>query len=181
LVRSDLGFRVSNKSGFFAEWIGTIGGGSSRISSFTTDGNDGVIEFAQSPGGSLADIVHNGDAVNPGRFDVAGCPWIMDNGIGHGNTPLTSVIPVYALLVTDSILLIDTTAGNLRIDIGVVAGKYANQRFVFKKTSADVNTITLNMTAGTIQGVGAPAATFVFNTQGESIEIYVDALNAYII
>jgi hypothetical protein len=73
----------------------------------------------------------------------------------------------------------DTTVGNVNYVLDpAVLSKHI---FWVKKTTADVNTITLTPTSGTIQDIGAPAASFAFNNQGETIMVHCDGTNFYII
>lgn len=82
-------------------------------------------------------------------------------------------------VATDYTLLIDTTAGNVSISVDPVA--LAGQLGNIKKISADVNTVTVTPTSGTIQGIGAPAASYVFNVQGENVSFQSDGINIYIL
>lgn len=78
----------------------------------------------------------------------------------------------------------DTTAGNIIINLDpsiLNANGVNNNLLIFKKISADVNTITLTPTSGTIQELGAPAASFAFSAQGESISVMNDGTNFFIV
>lgn len=98
-------------------------------------------------------------------------------GLRISNTP--TVAAVINATQKDSVFLIDSTAGNVVVNLDpAVIGKNIQH---FKKTSADANTITLTPASGTIQEIGAPAATFVFNVQGESITVYCDGTNFFIL
>lgn len=176
---SSIGYNVSNKTGRFFQGIGTFGPNQAKITLLSDDGVNARMQFESTSGG-IVNIDFNDDAANPKRFDI-NAPWIMDTGWGTNGDTLIAAGAAYTLLKTDAVKLINTVAGNQVINIDVVAGGYAKQRFDFKKISADANTVTLNMVAGTIQGIGAAAATFVFNNPGESISVWVDILNAYII
>ncbi len=86
---------------------------------------------------------------------------------------------------TDYLINMDTTAGNATVSITPAnlydstykTGNIGN----IKKISADANTITLNATAGLIYGLGAPAASISFNSQGQNLTFQSDGTNIYIL
>jgi Cu/Ag efflux protein CusF len=79
----------------------------------------------------------------------------------------------------DYTVLADTTAGNMNFSVNPATLNQAIGNI--KKLSADANTVTITPTSGTIQGIGAPAATFVFNAQGQSVTFQSDGTNLYIL
>lgn len=174
------GISLSNRTGqsYQAFWQIGLNAGSWKV--FTDDAIDVIQNFGG--GGSASQIVWNGNAVDPGKF-VPDSPFIFGSGIGQFTTPIAAAGggTIVNLAPGQSFILADTTLGNLQINIAVVANLLKRQRFVVKKVSSDVNTVTLNMVAGTIQAIGAPAATYAFNVQGQAVEFICDDLNAYII
>lgn len=77
----------------------------------------------------------------------------------------------------DENLLVDSTAGNIVVTIDPTIDGIEG---TIKKTSGDANTITITPASGTIQELGAPAANFVFNSQGEAITFFSDGTNLYV-
>lgn len=71
----------------------------------------------------------------------------------------------------------DSTAGNVAIQIDPVITN--GSTFVFKKISGDANTVTITPQTGTIQELGAPAASLIFSGQGESFSIFSDGTNLF--
>jgi hypothetical protein len=97
------------------------------------------------------------------------------SGVIHGPTSFNPA-------PTTVFFLCDTSGGNIVINLDPAAvNALGNNFLVFKKTTADLNTVTLQPTSGTIQEIGAPAASFVFNTQGQSVTVIGDGTNFYIV
>jgi hypothetical protein len=103
---------------------------------------------------------------------------IAGGGLG-ANVRAPATAAIVTALKNDYTLLIDTSGGNCQLNIDPAV--FANQVLNIKKLTADFNNITLTPTSGTIQGIGAPAATFVFNTQGQSVTLQSDGTNIYIL
>ena len=175
-----LGVSLANRTGQAYQALWAIGGNSGGWSVFTDDAIDVILRFAG--GGFTSLIVWNGNSVDPGKF-VPDSPFIFGSGIGQFTTPLAAAGggSIVNLAQGESFITADTTLGNLQINIDVVANQLKRQRFIVKKISSDVNNVILNMVAGTIQELGAAAASFTFNSQGQSVEFICDDLNAYII
>lgn len=170
-----LGIFVANNTGQAFEAFWQIGANTNTFQIFTDDAVDILLSF-----NGTAHITWNGDATNPGRFDID-APWIMDQGFGYGELSFASgVNPAVTLTKNMTMILVDTTGGNFQLNVNVVAGQLANQQFTIKKISADVNTVTINMVAGTIQADVA-AATYVFNVPGTAVTFKTGLLNANII
>jgi hypothetical protein len=177
---ASLGISIFNTSGQSYQALWQITGNTGGWRVFTDDAIDVIMEF--DGGGSTSQIVWNGNFVDPGKF-VPDSPFIFGSGTGQTTTPIVALGggSIVNLSQTESFITADTTAGNLQINIDVVANTLRKQRFVVKKISSDINTVTLNMIAGTIQAIGAPAASYAFNVQGQAVEFICDDLNAYII
>jgi hypothetical protein len=113
-----------------------------------------------------------------GVLTWTGPAFYLTGGLGAGIRKPASAA-VINVVKGDYTIIVDTTGGNCVVNINpaTVPGQLIN----IKKSSADVNTITITPTSGTIQGFGAPAATYVFNLQGESISIHNDGTNFFII
>jgi hypothetical protein len=119
------------------------------------------------------------------RVQIKGTVKSRNNSLG-----IRAGIAADTFTVNDNTLLMDSTAGNMTVSItpanlsSVGAGINANRTGIVgnvKKISADLNTITLNATSGLIYGLGAPAASLVFNTQGQSVAFQSDGTNIYIL
>ena len=107
-----------------------------------------------------------------------GAGLILSGGFGAGIRKPASVA-VINVVKRDFTIIVDTTGGNCVVNVDPTV--IPNQVINIKKSSADVNTITITPVSGTIQGFGAPAATYVFNVQGESVTIHNDGTNFFII
>jgi Cu/Ag efflux protein CusF len=177
---ASLGISVFNNTGQSYQALWQITGNTGGWRVFTDDAIDVIMEF--DGGGATSQIVWNGNSVDPGKF-FPDSPFIFGSGVGQVATPIASLGggSIVNLVQGQSFILADTTLGNLQINISVVANTLKKQRFIVKKVSNDINTVTLNMVAGTIQAIGAPAATYAFNVQGQAVEFICDDLNAYII
>jgi hypothetical protein len=113
-----------------------------------------------------------GETDNGAKLQVRG------NISGQGTRKAHRAITASAAFTkNDDNLLVDTTAGNVVVTIDPTID---GMEGTIKKTSADVNTVTLQPASGTIQGFGAPAASYIFNVQGESIAFFSDGINLYI-
>lgn len=178
-IDSNNGLGIANDTGtwltFFSQNINpphTVG-----FVMSTLDGQDISMDYSNGAG---TDLIHYNAA--PGhlrRFETTR-PLVAQRGFGTGFTNLSSAInPAYSIVDTDCVILVDTTGGNEAIAADPVL--LANLRIDIKKKSADINTITITPTAGTIQDIGAPAASFVFNVQGQSVTLFSDGINFYIL
>ncbi len=94
------------------------------------------------------------------------------NTINGTITPATSTKTTnYTYLPTDSVLNVDTTAGNVTITINPAI--FNKQGLIVKKTSVDVNTVTITPSSGTINGV----ASIVLTAQNHIANIKSDWVN----
>lgn len=81
---------------------------------------------------------------------------------------------------TDYTILVDATAGDVTVTVdptllkGTAIGN-------IKKTDASANNVIISVTGGTIQAIGAPAATLTFNTQGQSVTFQSDGTNLFVL
>lgn len=173
VIGPNLGVALSNNTGNGLSLAWQIGANSTDINIHTTDAASVIIDFAA----GTDNIIYNGGTPPIKRF-VSSAAWVS-TGRGSRIHAVTGVAS-YDLTVDDSTILVDTTAGNIVINMDPT--KFPNQDFDIKKTSADVNTITLTPLApATIQAFGAPAATYAFNVQGESIRVQTDGINFYVL
>jgi hypothetical protein len=124
-------------------------------------------------GGALTGETSNGNKLQV-RGNVLADAGYKNNFVSH----VFADSPV-AQLARNYFTQADTTGGNVifNLDPAVLTGL----TFVIKKTSADVNTVTLTPTSGTIQELGAAAANFVFNSQGQSVTVFCDGINFFVI
>jgi hypothetical protein len=99
------------------------------------------------------------------------------NGLGVGNR--STVAAVVNVTANDSVILVSAAAGNVVVNVNPVT--LTNQIFHIKKTDATVNTVTITPSSGTIQELGAPAASFAFNSQGQSVTIYSNGVNFFVL
>lgn len=77
----------------------------------------------------------------------------------------------------DDNLLVDTTAGNIVVTIDPTIDGIEG---TIKKVDATANTITVTPASGTIQALGAPTPTYVFNAQGQAVTFFSDGVNLYL-
>lgn len=91
------------------------------------------------------------------------------------NTVVTPFISTkttnYTYTPTDSVLNVDTTAGNITITVNPTI--FNKSGLVVRKTTADVNTVTITPSSGTING----AASLVLTTQNQAANIKSDWVN----
>lgn len=85
----------------------------------------------------------------------------------------TSVIADYNATADDSLILVDTTAGNVTITLPDPATMQQAPYIV--KTTADANTVTISRTDTTING----DANYVLSAQWEGVQIAFDETNFY--
>lgn len=173
---TSLGVFVANNTGFSFSAFWNFGGHSTVFQILTNDAQDTDISF----GSGVAKISWNrqGSTETINKFLVDGAPWIMGAGEGVRITAVTGVA-VHNVAATESVITVDSTAGNVQVNLDPAV--IGSQRITVKKISSDANTITIHPTSGTIQELGAPAATFVFNSQGQSVTIVNDQTNFFII
>lgn len=173
---TSLGIFIANNTGqgYSAFW--QIGANSTTLQIFTGDGKEITIAFE----GGTENLIYNSSPANLRRLEYSG-PFVSQ-GLGAGHRAIVSAVtPADNLLPKDFMLFVDTTGVGTNLVFNVNPALIPEQFFHIKKTSADVNTITITPTTGTIQGFGAPAATFAFNLQGQSVNIYSDGTNLFII
>jgi hypothetical protein len=98
---------------------------------------------------------------------------------GLGTSIVTSAAAIINVTRNNFTYLIDTTAGNVvvNMDPAILAG----QIFDFKKISADANSITLTPTAGTIMDIPPAVASLAFSDPGASITVHCDGTNFFVI
>lgn len=173
LVGPDLGVAVGNDTGngYQAQW--NVDGNSSDFNIHTDDGQQILIDFDA----ATDSLIYNASTDGGRRRLLSSAP-IIPTGFGSAVQIITATLAL-ALTRVMSLLLCDTATGNLVINMNPAL--FPNQEFDIKKTSADINSITLTPTTGTIQGFGAPAASYSFNLQGESVRVKTDGINFYII
>lgn len=85
----------------------------------------------------------------------------------------TSVIADYNATADDSLILVDTTAGNVTVTLPDPATMQQAPYIV--KTTGDVNTVTISRTDTTING----GANYVISKQWEGVQIAFDETNFY--
>ena len=84
----------------------------------------------------------------------------------------------YALLATDGIILVDATAGNVVINLPIVATTLSGKQWIIKKIDVSANTVTINAVAlasTLIEG----ATTMVITSQYESKKFTTEGTTAY--
>jgi hypothetical protein len=173
LFSPDLGISIGNNTGngFSAEW--TVGVNNCDLNIHTDDGQEILFDFDA----ATDSLIYNATSDGARRrllLTTAFIPTGFGSAVAHISATL-----VLALTKNNSLLLCDTSTGNLVVNMDPTL--FPGQEFDIKKTSADLNSVTLTPLSGTIQGFGAPAATYSFNTQGESIRVKTDGVNFYII
>lgn len=186
--------------GNFSVWLGSFINNGATVLAGDTGANTILIGANIGTGGNAANLTIIGNSITSllsnlvllGRFDqnvVVGAALAgeTDNGAklqvrgnisGQGTRKAHRAITASDNFTkNDDNLLVDTTAGNVIVTIDPTIDGIEG---TVKKTSADVNTITLQPASGTIQELGAPAASFVFNSQGEAITFFSDGTNLYV-
>lgn len=174
-ISPDDGVNVVNNTGSGFSAFFAAGGFSSSWQLLTGDFRDIEMIFT---GTTIGTITYNGGPAHINRFETS-VPFVMAGMGGFGGTKLSSVNPAYSVLRTDVVILYDTTGGNASISADPVL--LIDQFIIIKKVSSDINSITVTPLTGTIQEIGAPAGSFAFNIQGQSIMIWSDGTNLYII
>jgi hypothetical protein len=168
------GISVSNNNG---TWFQTQGSGTSFLIGFDTGGTEQI--FFNFGGGADLFTYH---PQGIGGVVVSFLQWfgsIITGGFG-GNIQPTSGGGSFTASPDVFTYLIDATAGVTTVLLNN-ANYTAGQIFNFKKTDASANGIVLTPSAGTIQGLGAPAATVTFSTQGETLTVQFDGTNYFVI
>lgn len=90
---------------------------------------------------------------------------------GQKAYPVTSVSANYAVLVSDDTILVNATTGP--IDITLISAAWTPNTYTIKKTDSSANSVTVHtVNSETIQGTGAPAATYSLPIQGSTVNLY---------
>jgi hypothetical protein len=99
--------------------------------------------------------------------------------LNTSSTPIPAGTAVHTFGLTESVLLCDTSTGNLQVNVDPVAMfKFGTGRHGYiKKIGADANTITIVPTSGTIEG----AASYSFNGARADVHFFSDGTNLYIL
>jgi hypothetical protein len=175
LFKPSIGIGITNAVGLWLSMQSGVGGGGSGN---LTISSDDLLEVLMSFNASSGNLIFNSSGTG-NREDFTFDRPVIASGGGSPATNINNASSPYAVLDTDAIVLIDSSAGAVTVNMNRALLK--NHLIRFKKTSADVNNITLVPSAGTIQELGPSAATFVFQNQGESYTVYCDGTNFFIV
>jgi len=155
----------------------TTGGGHLEVTDISGGGNFDVLATNIDLTIMLSSLFTRLTTALPDIWDFRGGIQLRDGLAAKIRSTVSSVI---AVLNNDYLILVDTTAGSVVMNI-TPASLMNGQIINIKKVSSDANNITLNMVSGTILGVPPAASTFVFGSPGESISFMTDTVNSYII
>ena len=154
----DFAVEVANNTGFGFIGGWNIGANTNSIEIHTDDGAQILMDFINVlvAGGS---IIYSPSPTNLNRFETT-IPFVMQ-GTGAKNRTVNSDQPIMDL---DCFIYVDTSTAvpgaGITLTFPAPAG-IINQIFYIKKTTADIEAVHLATTTGTIQAIGAPAATYV--------------------
>lgn len=138
----------------------------------------GIFDFLFSPGDNLEyDQTLGGDLSYSNRFGA--------KALKANIQPVNFAASPYAVKRSDYTLLVDSSGGNVVINITPAtmfdATNALGQFINIKKVSTDANTITINATAGLIIGVPPGAATFIISDPGANANLQSNGTNLYLL
>lgn len=95
-----------------------------------------------------------------------------------GTETITTVSANTTIDGTKKAYVVDTGSGNVTLSLN--PGTLGNLVFSVKKKGADVHTVTISMTTGSIYADAGAQSSFTLSNPGEAVTIRLDGTNAYV-
>lgn len=145
-LRPSTGVGISNAAGLWLTLQSGGGGGASLVIE-TDDFAEILLQFSAGVGNIIWNSTSGGN-----RKDFTFSNPVLVSGFGGPSSVVNHALSPYSVQYGDFMIFCDSSAGVIELDMDPVALKYS--KIVFKKTSSDLNNITLKPMPGAIPETG---------------------------